>query len=117
MAIYLESLSLLDNYLLLDVISEKGYSYSLLGTLARSEKDYRMTMDELDRLSNDLKSYSSNVKSSQTILVPEGSKDYLKGVAKLKGSDDKLIELIEKSLYEVKSDCLNNIKENYLLIE
>lgn len=117
MAIYLESLSLLDNYLLLDVISEKGYSYSLLGTLARSEKDYRMTMDELDRLSNDLKSYSSNVKSSQTILVPEGSKDYLKGVAKLKGSDDKLIELIEKNLYEVKSDCLNNIKENYLLIE
>lgn len=51
MAIYLESLSLLDNYLLLDVISEKGYSHSLLGTLARSEKDYRMTMDELDRLS------------------------------------------------------------------
>lgn len=117
LAVKFQSLSLLDNYLLLDILYKKGYSYSLLGTLARSEKDYRMTMDELDRLSNDLKSYSSNVKSSQTILVPEGSKDYLKGVAKLKGSDDKLIELIEKSLYEVKSDCLNNIKENYLLIE
>ena len=117
LAIYFESLSLLDNNLLLDVLSEKGYSYSLLGTLARSEKDYRMTMDELNRLSDNLKSYSSNVKTAQTILVPEGSKDYLKGVAKLKGLGDKFIELIEKSLDEVKLDCLNNIKENYLLIE
>lgn len=117
LAIKFQSLSLLSNYLLLDMISDKGYKYSLIGTSARSEKDYRMTMDELNRLSNNLKSYSSNMKAAQTILVPEGSKDYLKGVAKLKGSDDTFIELIEKSLDEVKSDCLNNIKENYLLIK
>ena len=117
LAIYFESLSLLDNNLLLDVISENGYSYSLLGTLSRSKKDYRMTMDELNRLSDNLKSYSSNMKAAQTILVPEGSKDYLKGIAKLKGSGDKFIQLIEKSLDEVKLDCLNEMKENYLLIE
>lgn len=117
LAIKFQSLSLLSNYLLLDMISDKGYKYSLIGTSARSEEDYRMTMDELNRLSNNLKNYSSNVKAAQTILVPEGSKDYLKGVAKLKGSDDTFIELIEKSLDEVKSDCLNNIKENYLLIK
>ena len=58
LAVKFQSLSLLDNYLLLDILYKKGYSYSLLGTSARSEKDYRMTMDELNRLFNNLTSYS-----------------------------------------------------------
>ena len=74
-------------------------------------------MDELNRLSNNLTSYSSEENNNQTILVPKGSKEYLKGVSKLKGLDDTFIELIEKNLDEVELDRLNEIKENYLLIK
>lgn len=117
LAVKFQSLSLLDNYLLLDILSKNGYKYSLVGTSARSEEDYRMTMDELNRLSSNLTNYSFEENNKQTILVPKGSKDYLKGAAKLKCLDDTFIELIEKNLDEVELDSLKEIEENYLLIK
>ena len=117
LAVKFQSLSLLDNYLLLDILSKNGYKYSLVGTSARSEEDYRMTMDELNRLSSNLTNYSFEENNKQTILVPKGSKDYLKGAAKLKGLDDTFIELIEKNLDEVELDSFKEIEENYLLIK
>lgn len=113
---------------LFDFISNKHYKYTLVGVFPKSDEEYvgafskpkegySLVLESLDRLINDFDRISTAKLGNNKILVPRGSKSYIQGVLELKGSYDELKDIIENNLEEVEPEALNDLKENYLVLD
>lgn len=102
---------------LFDFISNKHYKYTLVGAFSKPKEGYRLVLESLDRLINDFDRISTAKLGNNKILVPRGSKSYIQGVLELNGSYDELKDIIENNLEEVEPEALNDLKENYLVLD